>query len=510
MKQFNNEIIKRNERTNSIVSLLHFFIFSLLVIATHLSYSQTITKSSLDKVASRFSDYEILGRNNSGVLVHYFGNNESELVAYDNQLKPTLRKALPFKGKAISLENLVLLNNKLLAFYTTNGDNYQYLKLKILDEQLNIPDETVVLDSISLASVGNTKAFYVKTSPDKSKILTFSILKTKAAYFIRFHILSDSIRMLNRNVFTVTESNNAALKSIKINNDGNVIAIVGNESRYDFSDYNYEQYKILTFHRNSNTIGEQVLQHQDYVYKNLISEVSTKREIAYITASFKSTKNKSDIGIAYQIIDLRTNTVLLNSTMPFNDEILQKSQTNDFKTWQDKAALVKPKRIVPRSDGGFVLVTEGEYKFTKAERLNNFNNTGYYNSTPLTPSVRYIDQNHFYDIGVFSINNDGTVDWQTNMPKAQVSENDDGYYSSFAFFEANNVLKFLYNEDFYNTGNFSEYNVNPNGLTKRQSVMNSEKQDVVLVPLKAKQLDGNTIIIPSEQKRNVQFVLFQY
>ena len=96
------------------------------------------------------------------------------------------------------------------------------------------------------------------------------------------------------------------------------------------------------------------------------------------------------------------------------------------------------------------------------------------------------------------------------MPKSQVSENDDGYYSSFAFFEANNVLKFLYNEDFYSNGNFVEYNVNPNGLTKRQSMMNSEKQNLVMVPLKAKQLDGHSIIIPSEQKRSIQFVLFQY
>ena len=189
---------------------------------------------------------------------------------------------------------------------------------------------------------------------------------------------------------------------------------------------------------------------------------------------------------------------------------LQKSQTNDFKTWQDKASLVKPKRIVPRSDGGFILITEGEYKFTKAERINTTNNSIYYNSTPYAPSVRYIEQNQYYDIGVFSVNTDGTIDWQATMPKAQVSENDEGYYSSFAFLEANNVLKFLYNEDFYNIGNFVEYNVNPNGLTKRLSVMNSEKQNLVLVPLKAKQLDGNSIVIPSEQKRNLQFVLFQY
>lgn len=483
------------------------FLTACCLLYTAYSNAQTIIKSYPDKVASRFSDYEIIGKNDFGIVVHYFGNNESELVTYDDKLRIANRRELPFKGKAATLENILLLKDKILTFYTTNSDDYQYFKLKILDEKLTIPNETILLDSIPLVSIGKGKAFYVKTSPDKSKILIFSMLKTKVSYFVRFNILSDSIRMLNRNLFSVTDQDNVALKSIKINNQGNIIAVFGSENNN--GDYNYDEYTTLTFNRSTNTIGEQVLQNLDYVFKNLITEVSTQRDIAYIAASYKSAKNKNDIGMYYQIIDFRTNTVLLSTKLPFSDELLQKSQTNEFKTWQDKASLIKPKRIVPRSDGGFVLITEGEYKITKTERMS-VNNFGYYNATPYMPAVRYIDQNHYYDIGVFSINTDGTLDWQSNMPKSQISENDDGYYSSFAFFEANNVLKFLYNEDFYNNGNFVEYNVNPNGLTKRQSMMNSEKQDLVMVPLKAKQLDGHTIIIPSEQKRNLQFVVFQY
>ncbi|MDB5227275.1 MAG: hypothetical protein JWN78_1468 [Bacteroidota bacterium] len=483
------------------------FIFSLYI--SYSSYAQKILRSTPDKVASRFSDYDIIGKNNMGLVVHYFGSNESEIVIYDANLKISNRREMPFKSKGVSLEGIVLLPDNILLFYTTNSETYQYFKLKVLDNRLNIPNETILLDSLPMASVGNGKVFYVKTSPDKSKILTFSILKSKVSYYVRFTIMSDSIRVLNRNLFSMTEGNNIALKSIKINNEGNVIALLGSGNGNADGDYNFDKYTSISFNRSTNTIAEQVLQDPDYIFKNVISEVSTRRNFAYIAACYKNTKNKNDVGIYYQIIDLRTNTVLLNSKMPFSDEILQRSQTGEFKTWQDKAELVRPKRIIPRSDGGFVLVTEGEYKFTRVERLP-VNTYGYYNATPYTSSVKYVDQNYYYDIGVFSINNDGTLDWQTNMPKSQVSENDDGYFSSFAFFEVDNVLKFLYNEDFYNIGNFVEYNVNPNGLTKRQSVLNTEKQNVVLVPLKAKQLDAHTIVFPSEQKRTLQFVMFQY
>ncbi len=495
----------RKQPTGLHLSISIFISFLCGIMAT--ATAQTIVKSNADKVASRFSDYEIIGKNDIGLIIHFFGTNESELAVYDNQMKVVNRKDLPFKGKTATLESFVLLKDKILTFYSTAGDSYQYLKLKVLDSRLTIPDETLLLDSIPLSSIGKGKAFYIKTSPDKTKIMTFSILKTRASYFVRFTTLSDSLKLLNRNLFTITDGENVSLKSIKINNTGNVISVFGYGNSGD--DYNIDKYTSLSFNRATNTIGEQVIQNSEYEYKNLITEVSDKRDIAYITANYKSIKNRNDIGIAYQIIDLRTNTVLLNSKLPFSEDMIYKTQTAGFKSWQDKASIIKPKRIVPRSDGGFVLITEGEYKTTRAERMVS-NNFGYYNSTPYMPSVRYIDQNYFYDIGLFSINSDGTLDWQANMPKSQFSENDDGYYSSFAFFEANNVLKFLYNEDFYNISNFAEYNINPNGTTVRQSVMNSEKQNLVIVPQKAKQLDGHTIVIPSEQKRNLQFVLFQY
>lgn len=499
-------------RINFLASILYFFFTYTFLLTPYTLFSQNITKSISEKVPSKFSDYDIIGKNNLGIVVHYFGTNESELVTYDANLKVTNRRELPFNGKGISLESFVLTPNKVLVFYTTNGDSYQYLKAKVLDEKLTIPNEVLVLDSIPMVNVGNSKTFYVKTSPDKSTFMVFNILQTKSAYFIKFQLYNQSFLSLGKSIFTLANiaPNDLALKSMKVNNEGNVVGIVGHKNSWNNSDYEFDRFTIFTFNKNSRTIGELDLSNTNYQYKNVISEVSTNRDIVYITACYQNTLSRNDVGIATKIIDLRTNNELQNSKITFNEDVLLKSQNYDFKAWQDKAALIKPKRIVPRSDGGFILVTEGEYKFTKVERNNINNNSFYYNPAPYSSSVRYIDQNHYYDLNAFSINKDGSVDWQVNMPKSQTSENDDGYYSSFAFFEANNALKFLYNEDFYNSGNFAEYTVNPNGLLKRQSVLNSEKQDLVLVPNKAKQLDGNTIIFPSEQKRNLQFVLFQY
>lgn len=92
----------------------------------------------------------------------------------------------------------------------------------------------------------------------------------------------------------------------------------------------------------------------------------------------------------------------------------------------------------------------------------------------------------------------------------QETESDGGIFSSYLLFESNNMLKFLFNEDIYNNGNFMEYNLNANGNFKRISLLNSEKKELQLIPQKGKQIDANTLIIPSERKKYLQLVMIKY
>jgi hypothetical protein len=319
--------------------------------------------------------------------------------------------------------------------------------------------------------------------------------------------MNQALDVLSRNMFSITDNAETTVKSIKINNTGNVVCVFGHKTRWPNDEYEFERFTVMLYDRESKSIKENVISRPDLLFKNLITEVSTDREVIYLTSCYKNSHERDDVGFYIQAIDLRTNIVVIDQKIQLTEKDVIQSKTYDFKNWQDKASIMKPKRLVPRSDGGFILISEGEFKFTKVDKVQPMTYT--YSYVP-DPSVHYTDQNHFYDIYIYSINKLGEVEWKSDMPKSQISENDDGYYSSFAYLEANNVLKFFYNEDILSTGNFVEYNVNPLGKTKRVSVINSEKENVVLIPQKSKQVDGHSIIIPSEQKRVLQLVKFSY
>lgn len=77
-------------------------------------------------------------------------------------------------------------------------------------------------------------------------------------------------------------------------------------------------------------------------------------------------------------------------------------------------------------------------------------------------------------------------------------------------FQSNNVLKFLFNENITQSGNFMEYNVNPAGVLLRNSLFNAEKENMMLIPQKGRQLPGNMLLIPAENRKSLQFVMIKY
>jgi hypothetical protein len=178
-----------------------------------------------------------------------------------------------------------------------------------------------------------------------------------------------------------------------------------------------------------------------------------------------------------------------------------------FRKWHDNAEIQIPKRIIPRSDGGFIYVTEAEHH--DYQLVSNIPG-----ATPGYPYygeyTNYYDENYYYDMIAVSIRPDGSIDWRINMPKIQETDNDRGRHSSFMFYGTNNVIKLLFVDDIYGNGNLTEFNFNPNGQKNKNVILNSYRDDLLLVPEKGKQLSGTELILPSEKKNRLRLVKITY
>lgn len=493
----------------SIFQLNRFFSIYVLIFMMSISstvFAQKISLSSEEKLPGKILDVDILGKNNFGTIIYYYGDNNNQLAILDNKMNTKVRKDISVQSK--SIQSVQVLDDKIVVLYVQNSSNLQYLKAKVLNEHLS-EIKTLILDSLSI-HLDNKNTFYAKTSADRTKLLTFTLVRNKGNFHIQFVTFNQDIALISRSIFTVTDKEDVSVRSVKINNHGFVSAVFGYQDKWSNDDYDFSSYLVNYYNPTNKTIYEVEIKNTNTVYKKLITETDLDDDKLYILSGFRNTTNKDNLGFYYHILDLQNNQVLFQKYFNLTEDDVKESKTYDFKNWRDKIYTLMPKKIIPRSDGGLLFIVEGEFSYLRQERSNNYSN--FYNPifNNIPQQVRSTQYNTIGDIMIFSINSDGSLLWKKNIYKSQQSEDDDAIFSSFTLFEAENVLKFIYNEDIFATGNFVEYNVNPLGNSKHVSIFNTEKEKLNLIPKKAVQLDANTLIIPSQNKRNIQFLQIAY
>src|SRR5690606_34257786 len=98
--------------------------------------------------------------------------------------------------------------------------------------------------------------------------------------------------------------------------------------------------------------------------------------------------------------------------------------------------------VVPRFDGGMILIAESRFSNVESMQVPSF--------VPAAgPTFRTVTVTYYNDIMMISLNPSGTEDWVRVLRKKQVSEDDEGFFSSYALFIKGSELNLLYNEDIY-------------------------------------------------------------
>lgn len=494
-------------------AIKYIFILVLFLAISKTGFSQSITASIPEKFTSKYSDYEILGKNSFGTILHFFNEDiNHQLVVYNESLRPINKAAINLQDRNASLEEIVVLPEHIALFYSQLIEGMNYLKVKKLNSNLDITVNALTLDSVKRDGIEQTQPYYIKTSPDNSQFLCFNLQGSRAERLrINYVIYNSQFQLLKKSTLIFENNNGVDLKASRIANNGNAVFLIAHNSRRPIDDkYAIENFNLVTINHLDYKPITRVIESKDLMYKLPALDIAIDGNKIFLSACYQDINDPKILGIMNGMFSFNAEIEGFVSKIPLTEEDISQFKSFEFRNWWEKASIIRPKNIIPRSDGGFILINESEYRYTKVVRSpssNSFNTYPYYNQDQY---IRYYDQNHYYDIIAYSIDPNGKIDWKTNLSKVQETESDGGIFSSYLLFESNNMLKFLFNEDIYNNGNFMEYNLNANGNFKRISLLNSEKKELQLIPQKGKQIDANTLIIPSERKKYLQLVMIKY
>ena len=154
---------------------------------------------------------------------------------------------------------------------------------------------------------------------------------------------------------------------------------------------------------------------------------------------------------------------------------------------------------VLRYDGGLIVVAESRYEDAENVEIPSF--------VPAAgPTFRQVNVQHYNDIMVISLLPQGQLDWVQILKKKQTSEDDDGFFSSYALATTAEKLHFVYNEEIFQKTNVNEFKVGPTGGVSREYLFNSADENVLLVPRIGKQISASELVIPSFKRNYIRLV----
>ncbi len=278
------------------------------------------------------------------------------------------------------------------------------------------------------------------------------------------------------------------------------------------------EYIVYAYRNEGSEVSEYVLNLSDHFLSDLHLEIAPEGDL--ICAGFYSDINATNAkGTFYFTVDANTQEIKQRSLYEFGLDFLTLNLSDrQGKKIERRAAKGKGNEInqfdirdlVPRGDGGTVLVAEQYYVrvVTSFDRA-----TG-------TSTIRYYY--HYNDIVVISINPNGDIEWATKVPKRQTSVNDRGYYSSYAMMITGGKLYFVYNDHRTNimerrTSRLKNFRlsdnkgiialaaVDSNGDVSRIPLLSNRDATTICRPKLCSQISPDEMLIFGKRGRRIQF-----
>ncbi len=443
--------------------------------------------------------------------------------------------------KLVSYDNLTVFNQKRLKLVTETGlcnfvDALSFEKGTIVflsdrigstmmlyaqqyDEDLNLTS-TKFLAEYENIKFSAKPEFTIIASQNRNFIGVIWELEGKGVNsdFYGYKIFGDSMKVIQSGEYNVPfEGNLSTFNAHHLSNTGDYFICLTEHNKANDRMFtrSFDNFKAIHVYKASeNELKEFSIDLQGKRIDDL--ELSSNQLGAFALTGIYGTGNKNGIeGIFTIQIDPSNQAHNSESFIPFGKEIVKEvwstrqqdrftNSTNNVSNPNDLNArdYIGPQLYDYRmrdfftlSDGSIVGSMEQYYVYQR---------TTYDNRSSFTTTMNYY---YYDDIIAFRISTDGQLIWQKRIPKSQVSTNDYGEFSSYASFQSDSSLNFIFNDhqrnyDELGVFNRTEDNYYSFNLSKKNNAVALVKIDLKTGEMTREEMESrkelNAIVIPKQ------------
>jgi hypothetical protein len=473
---------------------MKYFCLLLGIFCFGFVFAQKVTVSEQIVLRSDIA-YNLLGEMGGRTLLLRDMGVKFEVVGFDKALKQSWQKELELDRRQPKIISVIPGDTSFSIVYKFKQKSDLITKIHKYGPGANL------LDSITIKNYGylfyNPNITAVQ-SEDRTKVLLYFVEKQDIFQVVSFDLVEMKPlweAVIKPPEFTYFQD----FHDLLVDNDGNMALILQKDNfrnkkeihHYEFHYYNGAQGQLYQFNV---PMQEKLTYDVKFTFDHLNKKL--------VGAGFYSEKN---LGLAngyfYLSIDPMDYGNFLLAFNEFDDEFMVNLLGKDANP-ERGIPDIEVANMVLRLDGGVLLI--GERVRSMDRRAATVNRTYY--DTRAHFAVDY----YFEDIFISSIHPDGSTHWNTVMHKKQYSQDDEGVFSSFFLFKTGSSLRFIFNDEIKYENTVSEYMLRGNGKFDRNSLMSTERLKLRLRFIDALQVDGSSVIIPSEYRNKLKLVRFEY
>jgi hypothetical protein len=474
------------------------------------SYGQTADVSSPTRMSAKLNKVRIVGKNQDGYVVRFSGNEEL-IHIYDNDLKLSSARTLDFKGNDGDVQHILLNKTGASVFYLHSEKKQTMLMMQPVNSKFVDMSVPITIDTFLDRSDLVDANLHFKASIDQNYTLFYyPVFGNEQIKSMQVTCIDRACNVVYKTYLPIgrPEKDMEYAKCL-VDNAGNGYLIFTAEKEGKDNSYG-DEYYVMRVDKNNGQLTSYTIKCEKEIFGEPQFELDNVNGHLIFCGFYDDKGDPADAaanGFFYLQYDA-PNGLLKHSMYNLFSNSFMTALTGRDASKYNRLFTFSIRKMLLRMDGGAMFTAESVIK-DKREVMVSTPSITMMGSSPYS-SYRTVNTYSYNDVIAFSIKADGSLDWNTIMRKKQMSEDDNGFNSSFAFINEKDRVHFVYMDEVSSSSAISEYKLSSKGIADRALLFNQEDKDVFLIPRLAKQVAPNELAIPSVKSGSFRLVRVQY
>jgi hypothetical protein len=465
------------------------YMISVLLLMVNIILAQNVNQTA-DIRLSGDVPYTFIGKHNGSIIICMQSDGLYDVKKFTHTMGEWSTIEVP--SIPIQCKQLLFVkkDTNFIAFFEMQSSGNSIFYTQLFDTNFKAIGTNVKCTSIEKSKT-NTSVV-IEQSENKKRMALYYISKDEDGNgFANYMLLTDALQSTKWQSIALGNMDMAINMEMVVFNQTNAaisIAFVNKEGLTE----SMQLYPINA----ANEVGKPLaidLKNKSYNYRIMQADNAKQSVLLCLTYAATSRDEKNIIKkISY---NLATNQIEKNVEIPINDVANKANEVSSYANYL-------PRQMIAKSNGDMLFVAE--YFDMKEVIIGTDMNGSGAMGTPFRIS-RQMKKYDYSDVLVTSISDADTVQWQMMVHKEQLSDNDDGYYSSYSLAVLKNKIVVLFNA-LDNNATVQQASIDADGKSI-YAILNEAKLDAKnIVFKKAKQISNNEVIVPCVRQNIYSFV----